>query len=217
MNALIVYAHLDPHSFNAAMKDRAAAVLTGKGWQVEVSDLYRERFTAVADRADFTMPTDSPHFGYVHEQRHATAARAYAADILREQDRVVRADLLLFQFPLWWYAPPAIVKGWADRVLTHGFAYTDEAMFDKGLLRGKCAMLAITTGGTREELDADAEFTGSVEAILRPFGGGVLQFTGMRLAQPFVAYAPASRTADERERMLEHHAVQLAELIDTLG
>lgn len=217
MNALIVYAHHEPRSFNAAMKDRAAAVLAAHGWLVEVSDLYGERFAPAAGQADFTQATDSPCFGYVHEQRHATASRGYSADILREQDRIARADLLIVQFPLWWYAPPAIVKGWADRVLTHGFAYADDAMFDNGLLRGKHAMLAITTGGTREELDADAGITGSMEDILRPFSGGVLRFVGMDVAPPFVAFAPASQSADERSRTLDAYAAQLERVLGTFA
>lgn len=214
MNALIVYAHHDPLSFNAAMKDRAAAVLAANGWQTQISDLYGEGFRAAAGRSDFTQPTDSHRFGYVHEQRHATAERAYAADIRREQERLACADLVVFQFPLWWYAPPAIVKGWADRVLTHGFAYTDEALFDRGLLRGKRGMLAITTGGTREELDADASVTGSVEDMLRPFQGGVIRFVGMALAPAFLAYAPTSQTAAARSLLLDDYAAHLQSVLE---
>lgn len=70
---------------------------------------------------------------------------------------------------------PAVLKGSADRVLTHGFAYTDEEVFDTGLLRGKRAMLSITTGGTEEELQADSCYTGTVEEFLKPFSGGVLR------------------------------------------
>lgn len=209
MQALIVHAHHEPKSFNGAMRSVAEETLHALGWRVEVSDLYAERFQAAAGPADFTLPTSSDRFGYVHEQRAAHRSGGYAADILREQDRVRRADLLVFQFPVWWYAPPAIVKGWADRVLSHGFAYTDSELFDTGLLRGRKAMLALTTGGTREELDADAAITGTVEEFIRPFSGGVLRFVGMDVLDPFVAYAPASVTDGERREMLHRYALHL--------
>lgn len=212
MHALIVYAHHEPRSFNAAMKDLAVATFEAAGWSVEVSDLYAEGFQAVASPADFTEASNSDRFGYLHEQRHAAPKRAYAADILHEQNRLARADFVLFQFPVWWYAPPAIVKGWVDRVLTHGFAYTDSDMFDSGLLRGKRGMVAATTGGTEEQLGGDSRITGSVDEFLRPFNGGVLRFIGMDVEPSFVAYSPASLDNSGRAALLERWRERLEDL-----
>jgi len=191
MHSLIVYAHPEPASFNAALRDAAIQTLRSYG-EVGVSDLYLQGFNPVAGPGDFTRPVNPERLGYVHEQRHAAAARAYSADILAEQDKVARADLIVFQFPLWWYAPPAILKGWADRVLSYGFAYTDEAQFECGLLRGKRALLSITTGGSEAELRTDERHTGTVEQFLRPFGGGVLAFTGMTVLPQHIVYAAGS-------------------------
>jgi putative NADPH-quinone reductase len=199
MNALIVHAHPEPQSMNAALTAVAIDTLRSAGHRVEVSDLYRQGFQAVASAADFTNPAHPGRLGYVHEQRHAATRRSYARDILDEQDKVARAELLIFQFPLWWYAVPAVLKGWADRVLTHGFAYTDERVFERGLLAGKRAMLSVTTGGTAQELEADRARTGTVGEILRPFSGGVLGFVGLHVLPPFIAYAPAS-VGDEGRR-----------------
>ena len=215
MNALIVYAHHESKSFNAAMLAVAVEELRSAHWNVEVSDLYAEGFQAVASRSDFSAPTSSDRFGYVHEQRHAAAARAYSADILEQQDRVARADFLLFQFPVWWYSPPAIVKGWADRVLTHGFAYTDSRLFDDGLLKGRRAMLAVTTGGTEDELIADSGITGRVEDFLRPFSGGVLRYVGLEVQAPFVAFAPESAGVDGRGRLLETYRRHLQRVLQS--
>lgn len=213
MNALIVYAHHEPKSFNAAMLRVAIDELRSAHWTVEVSDLYAEGFQAVASRSDFSAPTLSPRFGYVHEQRHAAAARAYAADILEQQDRVQRADLLLFQFPVWWYSAPAILKGWADRVLTHGFAYTETRLFDDGMLKGRRAMLAVTTGGTEQELIADSAITGRIEDFLRPFSGGVLRYVGLDVQSPFIAFAPESAGPDGRARILDSYRWHLQRLL----
>jgi NAD(P)H dehydrogenase (quinone) len=203
MNALIVHAHPDPLSMNAALRDAAVRGLRDAGANVAVSDLYAEGFQAVASRSDFLQEASSGRFGYVHEQRHAAPLQGYAADIIREQERVATADFLLFQFPLWWYAVPAILKGWADRVLSYGFAYTDQRQFDRGLLKGKRAMLSVTTGGTREELLADERYTGSPEQFLKPFSGGVLGFTGMNVLPALMTYAPSQMNAAQRTLQLE--------------
>lgn len=213
MHALIVYAHHEPTSFNAAMKNVAVKTLEAADWTVVVSDLYAEGFNAAASPDDYTQRSGSARFGYLHEQKHAAAARAYVPDILREQDRVAAADLILFQYPLWWYAPPAVVKGWADRVLTNGFAYTDERLFADGLLKGKRGMLCITTGGTPEELAADSATTGTLEEILRPFSGGVLQYVGMTVEAPFIAYAPGSSSPEARSGILDAFARHLNAVI----
>lgn len=202
MNALIVHAHPEPLSMNSALTATAVDTLQAHGHEVEVSNLYQQGFQAVASAADFTHPVDPARLGYVHEQRHATTQRSYARDILDEQDKVARADLVIFQFPLWWYAVPAILKGWADRVLAHGFAYTDEHSFATGLLAGKHAMLSLTTGGTARELEADRRHTGSVEEFLRPFTGGVLAYTGMDVLPSFIAYAPARLGQEARRNQL---------------
>lgn len=211
--ALIVHAHPEPLSLNGALTRLAVDTLTEQGMAVEVSDLYAQDFKAVAGRADFARLANSERLGYVHEQRHASADRAYARDILREQDRVAAADLLIFQFPLWWYAVPAILKGWADRVLTHGFAYTDAHLFETGLLRGKRAMLSVTTGGTQEELLADRQTTGTIEEFLKPFSGGVLRFVGMQVEPPYLFHAPASMTAGQRRQGMDAYRQRLLQLV----
>jgi len=200
--ALIIHVHPEPASFNHALMTAARERFEASGWTVEVSDLYRQRFDPVASPADFVALHAPQRFSLAHEQRHAQATRGYAADILAEQDKVARADVVVFQFPLWWYGAPAMLKGWIERVFGNGFAYGDAAMFEQGLLRGKRALLSITTGGSRVELDADRGHTGTVEEFLRPLGGGVLAFTGMRVLDPFIAYAVGAMSWRERDETL---------------
>lgn len=213
MNALIVYAHPEPKSMNSALRDAAMRALTDAGWRVEVSDLHAQNFRAAAGWEDFTHPASPDRLGYAHEQHYASEGGHYSADILVEQEKVRRADLIIFQFPLWWYAVPAILKGWADRVLAKGFAYDDQHMFEYGLLRGKRAMLSFTTGGTAAELMADRKHTGTVDEFMRPFAGGVLTFTGMQVLPPFISYAPASLDDNRRRSQIlqyEHRVYSVA-------
>jgi NAD(P)H dehydrogenase (quinone) len=46
-------------------------------------------------------------------------------DVRAEADKIVAADVIMFHFPLWWFAPPAILKGWLDRCLVHGALHDD--------------------------------------------------------------------------------------------
>lgn len=212
MKILIIYAHPEPKSLNSALKDAAVETLVDMGAEVEVSDLYAQHFEPIASRRDFVSLANPDRLGYIHEQRHASKSGGYSSDIVEEQNKIKAANLLIFQFPLWWYGVPAILKGWADRVLTHGFAYTDEKLFANGLLKGKRAMLSITTGGTAEELFNDRAYTGTVEEFLRPFSQGVLGFVGMELLPPHLFYAPASLDPAGRERQIEEFRQRLRQI-----
>ncbi|HEX2537554.1 MAG TPA: NAD(P)H-dependent oxidoreductase, partial [Pseudolabrys sp.] len=132
MHALFVYAHPEPTSFTAALKDDGAAALRDAGHTVEVSDLYAENFNPVAGRHDFRTVADAARFHYQTEQGHAHKHEAFAPDLVREQQRFLKADLIVWLFPIWWGGMPAIMKGWFDRVLAFGFAYADGKRYDTG-------------------------------------------------------------------------------------
>ncbi|XP_039186870.1 NAD(P)H dehydrogenase [quinone] 1 isoform X3 [Crotalus tigris] len=131
--ALIVLAHQEPASFNHAMQRAAVEALEGAGWIVAVSDLYAERFDPVLSRADFAGDPDDPRsLNYAKEAGLAWKEGRLRGDILSEMEKLAAADLVLFQFPLHWFGLPAILKGWFDRVLVQGFAYSYGAMYDQG-------------------------------------------------------------------------------------
>ena len=60
-----------------------------------------------------------------------------------------RGDLLVLQYPMWWHLPPAMLKGWFDRVLAYGEVYTSKKRFENGRFVGKRAMLSVTVGTGR--------------------------------------------------------------------
>ena len=86
MNALLVYAHPEPRSFNAAMRDVAVETLVSAGHAVELSDLYATRFDAAGGPDDFMVREDGERFSYQREQRRAAAARTFVAPLQREMD-----------------------------------------------------------------------------------------------------------------------------------
>lgn len=196
MNVLIVYAHPDPRSFNAALKDLAVETLKAEGHSVRVSDLYAQNFKAVADERDFLSRGSFERFHYQNEQEHAMKTGTIAHDIAAEQEKVLWADLIIFHFPLYWYSLPAILKGWVERVFAYGFAYPGGYQF--GRLKGGRAMLVMTTGGTEAAYLPEVK-NGAIDMLLFPIQHGILYYTGMEVLPPFIAYAPGVVSAEERE------------------
>jgi NAD(P)H dehydrogenase (quinone) len=201
VNVLIVYAHPEPTSFTAALKDAAVRVLSTAGHQVEVSDLYGEGFNPVAGRHDFTREADPMRFHYQSEQLAASRTGSFAGDLLREQDRLMRADLLVFVFPLWWGGLPAIVKGWFDRVCAYGVAYADGKRFEEGYFVGRRVILGLTTGGTGERFSAGGSY-GDIRDVLYSVQRCILEYLGLEVMEPFVAYASPRVDAEQRSEYL---------------
>ncbi len=168
MNVLLVYAHPEPTSFTCALKEVAREALTHGGHTVEVSDLYGEGFNPVAGRHDFTGVHDASRFHYQSEQGHAHANGGFAADLVREQQRVLKADLIIWLYPIWWGGVPGhSLASWFDRVMAFGFAYADGRRYDSGFFKEKTGMLCLTTGGTVERFSAGNVY-GPIDQVLYP-------------------------------------------------
>ncbi|XP_027992653.2 ribosyldihydronicotinamide dehydrogenase [quinone] isoform X2 [Eptesicus fuscus] len=133
---LIVYAHQEPQSFNGCLKKVAVETLSKQGCTVTVSDLYAMGFEPRATRNDITGALSNPEvFSYGVEAYEAYKKRSLTSDIVDEQKKVQEADLVIFQFPLYWFSVPAILKGWMDRVLCQGFAFDLPGFYDSGFLK----------------------------------------------------------------------------------
>jgi NAD(P)H dehydrogenase (quinone) len=212
MNVLLVYAHPEPTSFSAALKDAALRTLVASGHTVELSDLYAEGFDPVAGRHDFTGVADPARLHYQSEQLHASKTSGFAADLVREQARLARADLLVFMFPLWWGGLPAILKGWFDRVCAYGVAYADGKRFDQGYFVGRRALLALSTGGTPERFSPDGTY-GDIRQVLYSVERCILAYLGLEIMEPFVAYAAPRVDGATRTAYLRRWEARLLEIV----
>lgn len=211
MEALLVYAHPEPQSFNAAMRDIAIETLQAQGHKVEVSDLYAMNFDPVAGRDDFTESLNPQVLNLSLEQRHAAAHGTLNAVIAQQLDALQRADLLVLQFPLWWFGMPAILKGWIDRVFLSGVVYGRSAQFERGKLRGKCALVCVTTGAPEASFQTDG-INGDMNTLLMPLLRGVLGFTGMTVLPPFIGFGVPYIGPEQRTQMLQAYAHYLQHL-----
>lgn len=188
MNILLVYAHDEPKSFTASLHNAAQSVLTQAGHDVVSSDLYGVGFHPVAEKYDFTTLSGG-HYNYMNEQEAAAKQDwAYSPDIVEEIQKVKAADVILFFFPLWWNGPPAMLKGWFDRVLTKGTAWDGDHLFSTGLLRGKAAGVVVSVGDPESFYRPDGLHKATVQQMLYPVLHGTLAFCGFNVLEPFVAY-----------------------------
>ena len=159
MKHVIVYAHPNVKSFSASIRDHIHSLSQDLGNTVTIRDLYKMNFNPVLSATDF-----------VSLQNGVTPK-----DIQEEQELISAADLITVIFPLWWSGYPAILKGWIDRVLQHGFAFKYSR--DKGakpLLTDKKIQLITTMGASVDEY----ENNGMMDAIAMTLGDNVWSFCG---------------------------------------
>ena len=212
MNVLIIFAHPEPSSFSAALKNEAVATLTAAGHAVTVSDLYAMKWNPSLGSDEFAHDRANPDFlDLSREQEHAHRHDSHAADVRAEQAKVAAADLVLFHFPVWWFGMPAILKGWVDRVFSRGFAYSAGRKYERGHFQGKRAMLCITTGTASTLYEPDG-IDGDLLHVLWPIHNGMLAYTGFTVLPPFVAWMPGRVDAAQREAYLTGYERRLAEL-----
>ncbi len=205
MKVFLVFAHpLKSGSFNHALKEIAEEELS----PLHVSDLYAMKFKSTADWDDF-LCSDLP-LQYTQAQKEAFSNHCIAQDIAREQEKLLWCDLLILQFPLWWFSAPAILKGWIDRVLSKGFAYDKGKWFDQGLMRGKKAMLALTTQSGESNYSPNGVH-GPIEHFLKPIHH-TLKLVGFEVESPFVAYEADGGTDALRQATLTRYRTDLKKL-----
>lgn len=108
MKALVVYCHPNPNSFTSVVKDLVLEVLTEKGFENRLTDLYGESFNPIIYKEELEtyLETDLNQKGL---ERHV--------------DNLLWCDTLIFVFPTWWYGLPAMLKGWLDRCFLPGVAF----------------------------------------------------------------------------------------------
>ena len=211
MNVLVVHAHPEPRSLNGSLKDLAVETLTGLGHEVRISDLYAMQWKAALDGADF--PDRDPHarLDLTHDSKHAFETGTQTADIAGEQEKLLWADAVLLQFPLWWFSMPAILKGWVERVYAYGLAYgvgehSERRWGDRygeGTFKGKRAMLIVTTGGWEQHY-AERGVNGPIDDLLADQSRNSL-LSGLRRAAAVCRLpdrpAEAGRLAGDRAKL----------------
>jgi NAD(P)H dehydrogenase (quinone) len=105
MHVSVILAHPDSGSFNHAIAATSVAALRRNGHEVRFHDLYAEGFDPILPRGEIPAGAMLP------------------SDIARHCTEIAEADGIVIVHPNWWGQPPAILKGWVDRVIRPGVAY----------------------------------------------------------------------------------------------
>ena len=205
MKAHIVFAHPNLQSYNGQLRNTAIQSLEEIGWTVTVSDLFQMKFKASADEDDFTELYNSDFFDLQTEQNVASKNGTYADDIKREHQLLSEADIIIFQFPLWWYSMPGILKGYIDRVFSMGWAYGGGQA-----LAGKKILVSITTGAP--ELAWTEDNRGTIKDIFKHLFVGTFGLCGLQPLKPFIVYGAKRQTDDDKKNIFENYKKRLLEL-----
>jgi len=210
--ALIVHAHPEEKSFNSALKNTARDYFISQGAEVVVSDLYQLNFNPIGGKHDFKILENSDFFKYQMEQVYAFKNDLFTDEVKKEMDKFLWCDTIIFNFPLWWFGLPAILKGWVDRVFAMGVTYgAGKGVYDNGAFKEKKAFLTFTTGGPEIAYGANGK-NGYLDTILYPIQHGMLYFLGMQVLPHFVSYSPTRITDEERKNELERYKKYLVGL-----
>lgn len=213
MKALVVSATPEPQSFVASMARTSCEVLERKGYEVATSNLYQMNWNSVASADDFGRRANPNYLTYALEQRNGVQTQTIAQDIQQELDKLMAADLLVLNFPIYWFSTPAILKGWIDRVLVSGTAYGGKRIYDKGGLTGKKALVGAALGG-RPHMFAPDGIHGPVHDMLRHLLRGTLGYCGMGVPQPFFAWHVPYITPEARDEMMADYIAHLKSVED---
>lgn len=200
---LIVSAHPEQASFCMSLKNTAIEYFLANNFEVKESDLYAQGFNPVGDKSDFKSIGNPDFFKYQQEQVNAVQNNLFADELKLEMDKLQWCDILIFNFPLWWFGLPAMLKGWVDKVFAMGFVYGNgKGVYDSGVFKQKTAFIIMTTGGPEPAYAEDGR-NGNIDTILFPIHHGMFYFTGMTVLPPFISWGPARMTDTERQIELE--------------
>ena len=119
----------------------------------------------------------------------------FRIDIEAEQEAIRKADKIVFQFPMFWFNAPSILKEWMDKVYAIGFAFdVSKEGYERRELNGKEFMLAVSMGGHEAAYSGDYK---SVDECLTPYIY-TSKFCGMKVQEPFYTYRAMQNLSDEK-------------------
>ena len=141
MRVLVVVAHPKLDSLTRAMAAECQRGLAAAGHEPTLLDLYAVGFDPVLHANELSAVPASPP----------------EPAILEAQSRLLEAQGLVLVYPVWWGAPPAILQGWLQRVMTAGFAFQTTAGRPQGLLRHKVRLILTASGRDTAITDSYAD------------------------------------------------------------
>jgi NAD(P)H dehydrogenase (quinone) len=188
MKHLIIYVHPNENSLNHNLLQQVINTLESQNHEVKIRDLYAMRFDPVLSLQDM----QGWHAGQVSD------------DVKTEQEYISWADQITFIYPIWWTGLPAVMKGYIDRIFSYGFAYRYDQGIQKGLLKGKKAVIINTHGKSHEEYQQ----SGMDTALALTSDLGIFTYCGLEIARHFF-FDKADKASPEN---IEQWKMQIADV-----
>ncbi|WP_123517513.1 NAD(P)H-dependent oxidoreductase [Frigoribacterium sp. PhB24] len=193
MNTLIVTTHPDHESLTVGIARRLEQALPPDS--VEVADLTAEGF--------------DPRFGTADREAYRGDGEA-PAEVLREQERIDRAEHLVLVFPVYWWSMPALMKGWIDRVFVNGWAFEidPEGGTNRKLGRLTVHLLAVAgdSAGTYERHGYETAMRTQIEH-------GIVDYVGARRGTTVVLHESERDDAATRGALVEDAVATVARAV----
>lgn len=161
MKHAVIIAHPNPRSLAGAVGAAYAEAVAALGHSVVVRDLYRMGFDPCLKADEIPRP----------------AGFQAAPDVVAERLQLADVGVFAFVYPFWFNAPPAILKGYIDRVFSMGFGYAPGMGGTEGLLDGK-KLISFTSSGAPESWVRE---TGALQALMALFDLHLANMTGLRI------------------------------------
>jgi putative NADPH-quinone reductase len=195
VNVSVILAHPGPGSFNHAIADRAVRELKAAGHTVAFHDLYQEGFDPLLPAGEIPEDAELPPAVAAHCQE------------------IAAADGIVIVHPNWWGQPPAVLKGWIDRVIRPGVAYRflEGDAGDGvpvGLLKAKAAVVFNTSNTT-----AERERTAFGDPLERIWRDCVFGLCGVTTVHREVFGAVVTSTDEERAAWLDRVGAVIASVL----
>jgi len=191
-NLYSVFAHPHSSSTTTAINNLVMEIARDKGYTANTNNLYQQKFNPVLSANDM--------IGFRQGR--------VSMDIQEEQSIVRDSSLLVFGYPIWWAGMPAILKGWIDRVFSHGFAYDIYDGMPRGLLKDKKAII-VNTHGQPED---DYRRNGMFNAMNIVTDIGIFDFCGIEVIE-HLYYEDNMMTTDGKAKLFQGIETDLLEAI----
>lgn len=162
MKHAVILAHPRPRSFTRLLAETYAAAVRDRGQQAELVDLYAIGFDPRLQA----------------EEIASGGPATPAADVQAERARLKEADVFCLVYPIWFGGPPAILKGYVERVFTAGFGYRSiKSGGTDPLLKGR-KLLSLTASGSENTWLVES---GGWEAVRKSFDHRIAGATGLEV------------------------------------
>ena len=115
----------------------------------------------------------------------------FKIDVKEEQKLLLEHDTVLFQFPMYWFSSPSLLKEWFDNILAPGFAHAGASM-----LKDKSFAVAISCGGAEKAFCATGKDKKRVAEFLYPFEI-TAEYVKMNYEKPYITYDTETVLSEE--------------------